>query len=168
MNALLNATSSNDFGWIEGTIAALSLFIAYLAFLSTRRKDLYDVIFNRSEHINKVWKEQTSIRDVGYTKLEPLIKYGRTILDQDYEIWSPLVTELVQTLDIIDMLAKSSIIRLKRRKYYQLLKKAINVEVLDTVMNRYDDGGLKRTDDNNIKVFAAQMERVRTAFESFN
>lgn len=152
---------------IQTIIGIASLTVAYLAFVSTRKKDLYDLVFKRSEQLNIIWCTLTSNRNTGNTVLEPLVNYGDNIYDENYAKWSLLITALVQSLEIIDMVASSSLLPLSSKPYYRLLKKSINVQILDTIMHRYDFDALQ-SNSTEVQTFRKQMFRIRNAFVSFN
>lgn len=83
--------------------------------------------------------------------------YNTAFVDALYEKWSPLVTVVHQSLDIIDYLAKD-----RRKEAREIFWMLIDVQIKDLFERKYNPNELINKNDPYIPIFKKQILRIKS------
>lgn len=104
---------------------------------------LLEVIRDQVIQCNTIWR--TSEKPNYTTTFSPML----------YEVWSPIVTAIHQSLDLIDHLSKDTY----QKEAYYIFWQTIDVQLKDLFKNKYN-ADLKNYDDD-VKTLEAQVQRIK-------
>lgn len=79
--------------WIAIIISGVSLLGAGYSFIYTRKTFIYSVCTERAKEVKTVWNNT------------PRVNSMITVKDEEYQIWSSVISEIVASIIIIDRLA---------------------------------------------------------------
>lgn len=105
---------------------------------------LLEVIRDQVKQCNTIWR--TSENPNYTTTFSPIL----------YEEWSPIVTAIHQSLDLIDHLSKYTF----QKETYYIFWQTIDVQLKDLFKNKYNADLINNKDD--VKILDAQVQRIKS------
>lgn len=91
--------------WIAITLSMISLIGAGYSFRYTRKTFIYSVCTERAKEVRTVWNNTSKVANM------------ITVKDENYQLWSDVISEIVASIIIIDRLANR----------YKLIKRLYNI-----------------------------------------
>lgn len=133
--------------------SGLAICISTFAIKYDYRSFLFDIVNKRAEKVNDVWTRMPKAR--GFD----------TITNGDYQLWSKLVSEIIITINIIQIVNKDIVTRftINKKKYllifWEMLDTSIRMAIINYKVETYN------TDNKDLSTFQNQMKKLKIIFK---